>query len=146
MEFQRAAWQKAIAVFDEQLMVVFQIRCRYSGAPEARHLCSIEIKNEPSSVRREIGGEYAAPTELAMLGGVGATKISLLTELKRLFRKPMVVGSLEISFFVGDEVTSLKFLRFLKGKLETPYVVSYFFNRLSRWNRDHQPRREKLSP
>jgi hypothetical protein len=24
-------------------------------------------------------------------------------------------------------VTSLKFLRFLKGKLETPYVVSYFF-------------------
>ena len=25
-------------------------------------------------------------------------------------------------------MTSLKFLRFLKGKLETPYVVSYFFN------------------
>jgi hypothetical protein len=24
-------------------------------------------------------------------------------------------------------VTSLKFLRFLKDKLETPYVVSYFF-------------------
>jgi hypothetical protein len=26
-------------------------------------------------------------------------------------------------------VTSLKFLRFLKYILETPYVVSYFFNR-----------------
>ena len=33
-------------------------------------------------------------------------------------------------FFVGDEVTSLKSLRFLKGKLETPYVVSCFFNSL----------------
>jgi hypothetical protein len=29
-------------------------------------------------------------------------------------------------------VTSLKFLRFLKDKLETPYVVSYFFNGLPR--------------
>jgi len=28
-------------------------------------------------------------------------------------------------------VTSLEFLRFLKGKLETPYVVSNLFNRLS---------------
>jgi hypothetical protein len=37
---------------------------------------------------------------------------------------------LKISFFVGDEVTSLKSLRFLKGKLETPYVVSCFFNSL----------------
>ena len=27
-------------------------------------------------------------------------------------------------------MTSLKFLRFLKDKLETPYVVSYFFNEL----------------
>jgi hypothetical protein len=27
-------------------------------------------------------------------------------------------------------VTSLKFLRFLKAKLETPYVVSCFFSRL----------------
>jgi hypothetical protein len=27
-------------------------------------------------------------------------------------------------------VTSLKYLRFLKDKLETPYVVSYFLNRL----------------
>ena len=36
-----------------------------------------------------------------------------------------------ISFFVGDEVTSLKFLWFLKGKLETPHVVCYSFNRLS---------------
>ena len=27
-------------------------------------------------------------------------------------------------------MTSLKFLRFLKGKLETPYVVSYFFEEL----------------
>jgi hypothetical protein len=35
-----------------------------------------------------------------------------------------------ISFCVGDEVTSLTFLRFLKDKLETPYVVSYFFNGL----------------
>jgi prepilin-type N-terminal cleavage/methylation domain-containing protein/prepilin-type processing-associated H-X9-DG protein len=35
-----------------------------------------------------------------------------------------------ISFCVGDEVTSLKFLRFLKDKLETPYVVSYFLNKL----------------
>jgi hypothetical protein len=46
-----------------------------------------------------------------------------------------------ISFFVGDEacrvvafarrpVTSPKFLRFLKDKLETPYVVSCFFNGL----------------
>jgi hypothetical protein len=34
------------------------------------------------------------------------------------------------SFLVGDEVTSLKFLRFLKNKSETPYVVSYFFNGL----------------
>jgi hypothetical protein len=42
-----------------------------------------------------------------------------------------LLGSpLKISFFVGDEVTSLKFLRFLKDKLETPYVVSYFLNRL----------------
>jgi hypothetical protein len=32
---------------------------------------------------------------------------------------------LKISFLVGDEVTSLKFIRFLKDKLETPYVVSY---------------------
>jgi hypothetical protein len=37
---------------------------------------------------------------------------------------------LKIFFFVGDEVTSLNFLQFLKDKLETPYVVSYFFNRL----------------
>ena len=29
-------------------------------------------------------------------------------------------------------MTSLKFLRFLKGKLETPYVVSYCFNGLLR--------------
>jgi hypothetical protein len=29
-------------------------------------------------------------------------------------------------------VTSLKSLQFLKGKLETPYVVSYFFNSLLR--------------
>ena len=35
-----------------------------------------------------------------------------------------------ISFCVGDEVTSLKFLRFPKNKLETPYVVSCFFNGL----------------
>jgi hypothetical protein len=42
---------------------------------------------------------------------------------------PSVNRPLKISFFVGDEVTSLKFLRFLKDKLETPYVVSYFFNR-----------------
>jgi hypothetical protein len=28
---------------------------------------------------------------------------------------------------------SLKFLRFLKDKLETPYVVSYFFNGLLTW-------------
>ena len=54
----------------------------------------------------------------------------LLRSLNRLFHKPTSVSSLKISFFVGDEVTSLKFLRFLKGKLETPYVVSYFFNRL----------------
>ena len=27
-------------------------------------------------------------------------------------------------------MTSLKFLRFLMDKLETPYVVSYFFNGL----------------
>ena len=27
-------------------------------------------------------------------------------------------------------MTSLKFLQFLKDKIETPYVVSYFFNRL----------------
>jgi hypothetical protein len=33
------------------------------------------------------------------------------------------------NFFVGDEVTSLKLLWFLKDELETPYVVSYFFNR-----------------
>ena len=33
-----------------------------------------------------------------------------------------------ISFFVGDEVTSLKLLRFLKDKLETSHVVSYFLN------------------
>ena len=38
-------------------------------------------------------------------------------------------GQLKISFFVGDEVTSLKYLRFLKDKLEIPYVVCYFFNR-----------------
>jgi len=37
-----------------------------------------------------------------------------------------LTGLLKILFFVGDEVTSLKFLRFLKNKLETPYVVSYF--------------------
>jgi hypothetical protein len=42
-------------------------------------------------------------------------------------RPPIV--QLKISFFVGDEVTSLKYLPFLKDKLETPYVVSYFFNR-----------------
>ena len=35
-----------------------------------------------------------------------------------------------IPCFVGDEVTSLKFLRFLKGELETPYVVSYSISRL----------------
>ena len=33
-----------------------------------------------------------------------------------------------ISFFVGDEVTSLKLLWFLKDKLETSHVVSYFLN------------------
>ena len=33
-------------------------------------------------------------------------------------------------FFVGDEVTSLKFLGFLQYKLETPHVVSYFLNGL----------------
>ena len=31
-------------------------------------------------------------------------------------------------FPVGDEVTRLKFLRFLEGKLDPPYVGSYFFN------------------
>ena len=35
-----------------------------------------------------------------------------------------------ISFSIGDEVTSLKFLRSLKDKLETPYIVSCFFNGL----------------
>ena len=29
-------------------------------------------------------------------------------------------------FIVGDEVTSLNILLFLKDKLETPHVVSYF--------------------
>ena len=33
-----------------------------------------------------------------------------------------------ISFFVGDEVTSLKLLRFLKDKLETSHGGSYFLN------------------
>ena len=33
-----------------------------------------------------------------------------------------------ISLRAGDEVTSLKFLRFLKGELETPHVVSCFLN------------------
>jgi len=32
--------------------------------------------------------------------------------------------------FVGDEVTSLKSPGILRDKSETPYVVSYFFNRL----------------
>ena len=36
----------------------------------------------------------------------------------------------KISCFVGDEVTSLKILRFLTDKLETPHVVSYFINGL----------------
>jgi hypothetical protein len=35
------------------------------------------------------------------------------------------VISLTGNVFVGDEVTSLKILWFLKDKLETPYVVSY---------------------
>ncbi len=34
--------------------------------------------------------------------------------------------------YVGNEVTSLKFPWFLKAKLETPYVVSCFFNGLPR--------------
>ncbi|MDB6024688.1 MAG: hypothetical protein JWM68_911, partial [Verrucomicrobiales bacterium] len=34
------------------------------------------------------------------------------------------------SCLVGDEVTSLKFPRFSAEKLETRYLVSYFFNRL----------------
>ena len=53
----------------------------------------------------------------------------------------MPVSLLKISFFVGDEVCrgvafdaktgdESQILRFLKDKLETPYVVSYFFNRL----------------
>jgi hypothetical protein len=45
--------------------------------------------------------------------------------------KNIVCSPLKNSFFVGDEVTSLKFPWFLKAKLETPYVVSYFLNRLS---------------
>ena len=55
----------------------------------------------------------------------------------------MPVSLLKISFFVGDEVCrgvafdaktgdESQILRFLKDKLETPYVVSYFFNRLLR--------------
>ena len=43
------------------------------------------------------------------------------------FRAKMVSSPFKIFFFVGDEVTSLKFSWFLKAKLETPYVVSYFF-------------------
>jgi hypothetical protein len=41
-----------------------------------------------------------------------------------------VNSPLKIFLFVGDDVRSLKYLRFLKAKLETPYVVSYFFNKL----------------
>jgi hypothetical protein len=41
-----------------------------------------------------------------------------------------VKSPLKIFLFVGDDVRSLKYPRFLKAKLETPYVVSYFFNKL----------------
>jgi hypothetical protein len=63
---------------------VFQIQHWHFGAPEARHICRIENKNEPSSVRSETVWKYAAPMELPMSVGVGATKISLLTELEPL--------------------------------------------------------------
>src|SRR6266536_1031385 len=38
---------------------------------------------------------------------------------------PVLAGRGRTLLFVGDEVTSLKSFRFLKDKLETPYVVSY---------------------
>jgi len=55
----------------------------------------------------------------------------------------MAGSPLKIFFFVGDEAcrvvasgaktgdeSQMSYLRFLKDKLETPYVVSCFFNRL----------------
>ena len=64
--------------------------------------------------------------------GVGATKISLLTELELFVPQThacQLVENLILCRRRGDES---QILRFLKDKLETPYVVSYFFNRLLR--------------
>jgi hypothetical protein len=74
-----------------------------------------------------ISGRQVSPFESA--------NISVNQRLKFLYffsntRSSPLAARQKISFFVGDEVTSLKFLWFLKGKLETPHVVSYFFNRL----------------
>ena len=108
----------------------FKTRRRHLGAPEARHICRIIIQNEPSSVRSEIVGEYAAPTELAMSGGVGATKIPLLTELEPFVSQTHVCQLVENLFLRRRRGDESQILRFLRDKLETPYVVSYFFNRL----------------
>ena len=43
---------------------------------------------------------------------------------------PRLAARQKTVFFVGDEVTSLNFLRFLRDQSETLYVVSYFLNRL----------------
>jgi len=98
------------------------------GAPEARYLCRIGMKNEPSSVRSEIVGEYAAPTELPMSVGVGATKISLLTELEPLVSQTHACQLVENLFLRRRRGDESQILRFLRDKLETPYVVSYCYN------------------
>ena len=49
-----------------------------------------------------------------------------------LYRRLLVglAGRLIIPRMVGDEVTRLKFSQLFRGKLESPYVVSYFMNGL----------------
>jgi hypothetical protein len=73
---------------------------------------------------------YAAPTELALSGGVGATKIPLLTELEPFVSQTHACQLVENLFLRRRRGDESQILRFLTDKLETPYVVSYFFNRL----------------
>ena len=62
--------------------------------------------------------------------GVGATKISLLTELEPLVSQTHACQLVENLFLRRRRGDESQILRFLRDKLETPYVVSYFFNRL----------------
>jgi hypothetical protein len=55
----------------------------WQSAPEARHICRIEIKNGSSSVGAKSAAEDAGSYGALVLGGAGAKKMSRLRRWTR---------------------------------------------------------------